>query len=153
MPTYTCRINGRTASIQSWDPEQPILYLLRNALGLTGAKPGCGLGQCGACTILVDDRPVRACLTPVSVIDGRRITTVEGVGTPDKPDALQAAFVAEQAAQCGYCTSGMIMSARALLRETPNPTMEQARQALGGNLCRCGTYPRVLRAIMRAARS
>jgi nicotinate dehydrogenase subunit A len=151
MPTYTCRINGRTASIRSWDPEQPILYLLRNALGLTGAKPGCGLAQCGACTILVDDRPVRACVTPVSAIDGRRVTTVEGLGTPEKPDTLQAAFVAEQAAQCGYCTSGMIMAARALLRETPHPTMAQATQALAGNLCRCGTYPRVLRAIMRAS--
>jgi nicotinate dehydrogenase subunit A len=151
MPTYTCRINGRTASIQSWDPDQPILYLLRNALGLTGTKPGCGLGQCGACTILLDNQPVRACVTPVSAIDGRRITTVEGVGTPGKPDPLKAAFVAEQAAQCGYCTSGMIMAARALLRDTPNPTMEQAKQALAGNLCRCGTYPRVLRAIMRAS--
>jgi nicotinate dehydrogenase subunit A len=152
MPTYTCRINGRTASIYSWDPEQPILYLLRNPLGLTGAKPGCGLGQCGACTILVDDRPVRACVTPISAIAGRRVTTVEGLGTPGNPDALQAAFVAEQAAQCGYCTSGMIMSACALLRATPNPTMEQAKQALAGNLCRCGTYPRVLRAIMRASK-
>ena len=151
MPIYTCRINGRTASIQSWDPEQPILYLLRNALGLTGAKPGCGLGQCGACTILVDDRPVRACVTPVSAINGRRIATVEGLGSPDKPEPLQAAFVAEQAAQCGYCTSGMIMAARALLRETPKPTMEHAKQALAGNLCRCGTYPRILRAVMRAS--
>lgn len=151
MPSYTCRINGRTASIHSWDPQQPILYLLRNAQGLAGAKPGCGLGQCGACTILVNDQPVRACVTPVSAIEGRRITTVEGLGAPGTPDALQTAFVAEQAAQCGYCTSGMIVTARALLREMPKPTPEQVKQALAGNLCRCGVYPRVLRAIMRAS--
>lgn len=150
MPTYVCRINGRTASIQTWDPEKPLLYAIRER-GLTGAKPGCGMGQCGACTVLVDGEPVRSCITAASSVAGRRITTIEGLGTTQKPDALQAAFIAEQAAQCGYCTSGMIVAARALLRRAPKPTIDQVKTALAGNLCRCGTYPRILRAIMRAA--
>jgi nicotinate dehydrogenase subunit A len=151
MPIYTCRINGRTASIESWDPAQPLLYALRGRLGLLGAKIGCGLGQCGSCTVLIDREPVRACTTPVSSMAGRNILTIEGLGAPGKPDPIQAAFVAEQAAQCGYCTSGMIMSAKALLLRTPSPTPDQARQALAGNLCRCGAYTRILRAVMRAA--
>ena len=152
MPTYTLHVNGAQRRVDSWDPSQPLLYALRGELGLTGAKPGCGLGQCGSCTVLVDDQATRACMVPVSSAAGRRITTVEGLGSPDKPDALQAAFIAEQAAQCGYCTSGMIMSARALLLKTPHPTEDDVRQALAGNLCRCGTYPRILRAVMKAAR-
>ena len=152
MPTYTLHVNGAQRRVDSWDPSQPLLYALRGELGLTGAKLGCGLGQCGSCTVLLDDQATRACMVPVSSAAGRRITTVEGLGSPEKPDALQAAFIAEQAAQCGYCTSGMIMSARALLLKTPHPTEDQVKDALAGNLCRCGTYGRILRAIMRAAR-
>jgi len=153
MPTYRLRVNGRTASISAWDPGEPLLSALRNTLGLTGAKYGCGLGQCGACTVLVDNQPIRSCTMPVSRAAGRTITTIEALGTPEKPDALQAAFIAEQAAQCGYCTSGMIMSARALLQRTPKPTIDQVKQALDGNLCRCGAYSRIVRAVMRAAGS
>jgi nicotinate dehydrogenase subunit A len=149
MPTYSLRINGRTASIESWDPSQPLLYVLRARPGLTGAKNGCGQGQCGACTVLLDGEPARACMVPVSAAAGRRVTTIEGLGTPSRPDPLQAAFIAEQAAQCGYCTSGMIVAARALLDRTPRPTEDQVKEALAGNLCRCGAYTRILRAVMR----
>ena len=107
MPTYSCRVNGRAASLQSWDPNQPLLYALRSSLGLTGTKIGCQLGQCGTCTVLLDDQAVRSCVVPTSSVAGRRVTTIEGLGTPEKPDRVQAAFIAEQAAQCGYCTSGM----------------------------------------------
>ena len=152
MPTYTLHVNGAQRRVDSWDPSQPLLYALRGELGLTGAKLGCGLGQCGSCTVLLDDQATRACMVPVSSAAGRRITTVEGLGSPEKPDALQAAFIAEQAAQCGYCTSGMIMSARALLLKTPHPTEDQVKEGLAGNLCRCGAYTRILRAVMRASR-
>jgi nicotinate dehydrogenase subunit A len=153
MPTYSLRINGRTASIHTWDAEEPLLYALRGQLGLTGAKLGCGLGQCGACTVLVDKQAVRSCVVPVATVAGKNVTTIEGLSTATTPDPLQAAFIAEQAAQCGYCTSGMIMSARALLMTTPKPTLEQCTQALAGNLCRCGAYTRILRAVMRASRA
>jgi nicotinate dehydrogenase subunit A len=153
MPKYGFRINGRAVSVDSWDPGQPLLYILRNGLGLHAAKFGCGLAQCGACTVLVDGKPVRACITPVQQIEGRAVTTLEGLGTPEKPDRVQAAFIAEQAAQCGYCTNGMIMATTALLRETPHPTLEQAKQALSGNLCRCGTHTRILAAVIRAAKA
>ena len=143
---------GRRRSIDVWDSAEPLLYVLRDELGLTGAKVGCGLGQCGSCTVLLDDQPVRACMVPVASVAGRRITTIEGLGTPERPDPLQAAFIAEQAAQCGYCTSGMIMSATALLRERPRPTVDQIKDALAGNLCRCGAHTRILRAVLRAAR-
>jgi nicotinate dehydrogenase subunit A len=152
VPTYTLHVNGAQRRVDSWDPSQPLLYALRGELGLTGAKLGCGLGQCGSCTVLLDDQATRACMVPVSSAAGRRITTVEGLGSPQKPDALQAAFIAEQAAQCGYCTSGMIMSARALLLKTPHPTEDQVKEGLAGNLCRCGAYTRILRAVMRASR-
>ena len=150
MPTYVCRVNGRTASIQAWDPSQPLLYSLRNGLALTGAKPGCGLGQCGTCTVLMDGQPIRSCVTAVSTIAGRTLTTIEGL---DRSGAsrLQAAFVEEQAAQCGYCTSGMIVAAHALLSETPRPTVDQVKTALAGNLCRCGAHTRIVRAVMRAS--
>ena len=153
MPKYEFRVNGRVVSVDSWDPGQPLLYILRNSLGLHAAKFGCGLAQCGACTVLVDGKPVRSCVTPVQQVAGRAVTTLEGLGTPEKPSAVQAAFIAEQAAQCGYCTNGMIMATTALLRETPHPTLEQAKQALGGNLCRCGTHTRILAAVMRAAKA
>ena len=152
MPTYTLHVNAGRRTVDLWDSAEPLLYVLRDELGLTGAKVGCGLGQCGSCTVLLDDQPVRACLVPVSSVAGRRVTTIEGLGTPGKPDPLQAAFIAEQAAQCGYCTSGMIMSARALLRETPRPTEEAVKQALAGNLCRCGAHTRIVRAVLRASR-
>jgi nicotinate dehydrogenase subunit A len=153
MATYRLRVNGRTVTVDAWDANQPLLFALRESLGLLGAKPGCGLGQCGACTVLVDRQAVRSCVVPVSSAAGRHITTIEGIGTPARPDALQAAFVAEQAAQCGYCTSGMIMAARALLIHTPRPSVDQVKEAMAGNLCRCGAYPRILRAVMRASGS
>ena len=149
---YQLLVNGRRRSIDVWDSAEPLLYVLREELGLTGAKIGCGLGQCGSCTVLLDDQPVRACMVPVASVAGRRVTTIEGLGAPGKPDPLQAAFIAEQAAQCGYCTSGMIMSARALLRKTPRPTVDQIKEALAGNLCRCGAQTRILRAVMHASR-
>jgi nicotinate dehydrogenase subunit A len=152
MATYRLRLNGSPVTVESWDPAQPLLYVLRGELGLNGPKFGCGLGQCGACTVLMDQRATRSCMTPISQAAGRSITTLEGLGTPDKPDPVQAAFIAEQAAQCGYCTNGMIMAAKALLARTPNPTLEQVKQGLAGSLCRCGTHTRILRAVMRAAR-
>ena len=153
MPTYSFRVNGRRVSVESWDPDQPLLYVLRNQLGLHGAKYGCGLGQCGACTVLVDGRQAFSCLTPVQHVAGRGVTTIEGLGTPEKPDRVQAAFVASQAAQCGYCTSGMIMAATALLRQTPRPTREQVTEGLAPNLCRCGTHTRIIDAVLRAAKA
>lgn len=152
MPTYKFHVNGREANVDSWDPDQPLLYVLRNSLHLNGARFGCGLAQCGACTVLLDGKAVWSCVTPVRQVAGRSVTTPEGFGTPEKPDALQAAFIAEQAMQCGYCTSGMIMSARALLNHTPHPTLEQVKQGLAGNLCRCGAHTRILNAVMRAAK-
>jgi nicotinate dehydrogenase subunit A len=148
MPEYKFRVNGGPVTVQSWDPNQPLLYILRNSLGLHGAKFGCGLGQCGACTVLLDGKAVRSCVTPVSQAAGHVVTTLEALGM----DAIQAAFIAEQAAQCGYCTNGMIMSAKALLTRTPHPTLEQVKQGLGGNLCRCGTHTRILSAVMRASK-
>ncbi|MCC7417959.1 MAG: (2Fe-2S)-binding protein [Acidobacteria bacterium] len=150
---YAFRLNGAPVSIDSWDPAQPLLYVLRGALGAHGTKYGCGLGQCGACTVLVQGRAVRSCTLPIARAAGQAITTIEGLGTPDRPDRLQAAFIAEQAAQCGYCTSGMIMAAAAFLSETPAPTADEVRQALAGNLCRCGTHTRILRAVIRASRA
>jgi nicotinate dehydrogenase subunit A len=153
MPDYKFRVNGRPVTVDSWDPDQPLLYILRNTLALHGAKFGCGLGQCGACTVLLDGKAVRSCLTPVKQAAGHAITTLEGLGTPEKPDVVQAAFIAEQAAQCGYCTNGMIMTAKALLRQTPHPTLDQVKQGLAGNLCRCGTHTRILGAVMRVAKA
>src|SRR5215510_2077643 len=125
MPKYSFRVNGRAVSADSWDPAQPLLYVLRNALGLHAVKFGCGLGQCGACTVLIDGKAARSCTTPVSQVAGHSVTTLEGIGSLEKPDAVQAAFIAEQAAQCGYCTNGMIMAASALLKQDPHPTIEQ----------------------------
>jgi len=153
MARFSFQVNGRPVSIDSWDPAQPLLYILRNDLGLHAPKFGCGLGQCGACTVLLDGKAVRSCLTPVRQAANRAVTTLEGLGTPDKPDAVQAAFIAEQAAQCGYCTNGMILSAKALLNQTPRPTMEEVKAGLAGNLCRCGTHTRIVSAVMRAAKA
>ena len=153
MPSYTFRLNGRPVTADSWDPAQPLLYVLRNTFDLHGAKFGCGLGQCGACTVLVDGKAERSCTLPVNRVVGRRVTTLEGVGSPEAPSRVQAAFIAEQAAQCGYCANGMIVAATALLAETPRPSVEQVKEALSGNLCRCGTHTRILRAVMRASRA
>jgi len=151
MPSIELNVNGGTRTVDVRDPDQPLLYVLRNDLGLTGAKFGCGLGQCGACTVIVDGKAVRACVLPLSAVKGKKITTIEGLGTPDKPHAIQAAFVAEQAAQCGYCTTGIVMTAAALFARKPDPTLEEAKGALAGNLCRCGNHQRVLNAMMRVA--
>jgi nicotinate dehydrogenase subunit A len=151
MPKYSFQLNGHAAVADSWDPGQPLLYILRNQLSLTGPKFGCGLGQCGACTVLVDGKPARSCVTPVSQVAQHSVTTIEGLGSPEKPDVVQAAFIAEQAAQCGYCTNGMVMTAKALLAKTPKPTVEQIKTGLAGNLCRCGTHTRILSAVVRAS--
>jgi len=153
MASVTLRVNGRAQSLDTDDPAMPLLYALRDSLGLHGPKFGCGLGQCGACTVIIDGQAVRSCQVSVSSVQNKAITTLEGLGTPEKLSPVQAAFVAEQAAQCGYCTNGMIMSATALLQKTPRPTEAQVRDALAGNLCRCGTHVRVLKAVMRVAQN
>jgi len=143
-------INGRATEVDA-TPDTPLLYVLRDDLKLNGAKFGCGLGQCGACTVLVDNQPVFSCVAPISVLEGRKITTLEGTGTPDKPSALQRAFIEEQAAQCGYCTAGMIVRAEALLRKTRQPSEHEIKDHLAPNLCRCGAHNRVIKAVQRAA--
>ena len=144
-------VNGRAVSVTVDDPEMPLLYALRNDLGLTGPHYGCGLGQCGACTVHVDGVAARSCQLPVGAMAGKRITTLEGLGTAEKPHPVQAAFIAEQAVQCGYCANGMIMESASFLAQTPKPTEAQVREALANNICRCGTQPRVVRAVLRAA--
>jgi nicotinate dehydrogenase subunit A len=153
VANYSFQLNGRAVTVDSWDPAQPLLYVLRNTLGLHGPKFGCGLAQCGACTVLLDGKAVRSCVTPVRQAARRAVTTLEGLGTPEKPDPIQAAFIAEQAAQCGYCTNGMVMAAKSLLNQTPHPTLDQVKQGLAGNLCRCGTHTRILSAVMRVAKA
>jgi nicotinate dehydrogenase subunit A len=153
MPTYKFRLNGREVNVDSWDPDQPLLYVLRNEMGLHGPKYGCGLGQCGACRVILDGKAVPSCLTSVKATQGKTVTTIEGLGTPEKPHPVQAAFIEEQAAQCGYCANGMIVSAKALLDVNPKPTVEQVKQSLGGVICRCGTHTRILRAVLRASRA
>jgi aerobic-type carbon monoxide dehydrogenase small subunit (CoxS/CutS family) len=143
-------INGRTHAIDA-DPNTPLLYVLRDHLALSGAKFGCGLGQCGACTVMVDGQAAFSCLTPISVLPGRRIKTVEGLGTIEKPGPVQRAFIDEQAAQCGYCIAGMIMRAQALLERNPSPSEAEIRRHMMPNLCRCGTHMRIVRAVRRAA--
>lgn len=144
------KVNGRVYSVDS-DPETPLLYVLREDLKLNAAKFGCGLGQCGACTVLVDGEPVFSCITPILLLQGKDITTLEGLGTPEKPGPMQRAFIDEQAAQCGYCIPGMMMRAQALLQKNPRPTDADIREYLEPNLCRCGTHMRILRAVRRAA--
>src|SRR5271165_542314 len=140
-------VNGRTREVDA-DPATPLLYVLRNDLELNGAKFGCGLDQCGACTVLVDGKAVRSCVTTIGSIGATQITTIEGLGTLDKPHPIQRAFIEEQAVQCGYCINGMIMSAKALLDANSRPAEGEVRQALAGNLCRCGTNNRIVAAIM-----
>lgn len=147
---FTLHVNGQKRIVEA-DPEEPLLYVLRGDLHLNGPKFGCGLSQCGACTVIMDARAIRSCVTPVSAAAGREVTTLDGLGSLEEPHPIQRAFIDEQAAQCGYCINGMIMTAKALLDETPNPSDERIREALAGNLCRCGTHVRILRAVKRAA--
>lgn len=147
-------INGRSHSVSPEDPETPLLYVLRNEFGLHGPRFGCGLGQCGACTVHVDGQAVRSCVIPLSSLKpDAKIVTLEGLGTPEAPHPVQAAFVEEQAAQCGYCINGMIMTSAAFLKDKQKPSEAEIRQALAGNLCRCGTHARIVRAVQRAAAS
>jgi nicotinate dehydrogenase subunit A len=143
------KVNGAVHDTPA-DPETPLLYVLRNDLFLVGAKFGCGLAQCGACTVLIDGKAVRSCVTPIGSLANAEITTIEGLGTVEKPHPLQQAFIDEQAAQCGYCINGMIMQAKELLDHKPHPTETDVRQALANNLCRCGTHNRIIAAVMRA---
>ena len=149
--TYTLRVNGRSHTVRVDDPEMPLLYVLRNNLDLHGPRFGCGLNQCGACTVHLDGRAVRSCTLPISQAAGKNVLTLEGLGTPEKPHPLQQAFIEEQAVQCGYCINGMIMQAKALLDQNKKPSEAQIRQALAGNLCRCGTHVRIVRAVKRAS--
>jgi aerobic-type carbon monoxide dehydrogenase small subunit (CoxS/CutS family) len=146
----TLTVNGVSHQVDA-TPDTPLLYALRNDLGLNGAKFGCGLGQCGACTVLVDDKPAFSCLLPIAALAERKVRTIESLGTREKPGALPAAFEAEQAAQCGYCIAGMIMRAQALLEHNTRPTEAELRTHMTPNLCRCGTHMRILRAVRRAA--
>jgi nicotinate dehydrogenase subunit A len=146
----TLTVNGKTQAVDA-DPDTPLLYVLRNELGLHGAKFGCGLGQCGACTVMVDGRAVFSCVTPILTLAGRSITTVEGLGSAENPGPMQKAFIAEQAAQCGYCIAGMMMRAQATLEANPHASDAEIREALQPHLCRCGTHMRILRAVRRAA--
>jgi len=147
---FQLTVNGTTRRA-SVEPDTPLLYILRNDLELNGPRFGCGLSQCGACTVLVDGRPTRSCVTAVSSLGTKQITTLEGLGSKDRLHPLQKAFIEEQAVQCGYCTNGMIMAAKALLDKTPKPTAAQIKKALAANFCRCGTHNRVVRAVLRAA--
>jgi nicotinate dehydrogenase subunit A len=144
------KVNGHRHAIAA-DPDTPLLYVLRDDLQLNAAKYGCGLGQCGSCTVLVDGEPVFSCVIPILLLQGKEITTVEGLGTVDRPGPVQRAFMDEQAAQCGYCIPGMMMRAQALLQRNPRPSDEEIRSHMEPNLCRCGTHMRILRAVQRAS--
>lgn len=150
MARISLRVNNQSRVVDA-DPTTPLLYVLRDDLELHGPRFGCGLGQCGACTVIVDGNAVRSCSVPVSSAQNKAITTLEGLGTLEHPHPLQAAFIEEQAAQCGYCMNGMIMVSKVLLDKNPHPTDDQIKQALNGNLCRCGSHLRVVRAVKRAA--
>jgi nicotinate dehydrogenase subunit A len=150
--TISLKVNGSQRSVPA-EADTPLLYVLRNDLALNGAKFGCGLAQCGACTVLLDGRAVRSCATEIGSIGEAEITTIEGLGTVDKPHPLQRAFIDTQAAQCGYCISGMIMTAKDLLDQNPHPTAAEVREALAQNLCRCGTHNRIVRAVLGAAQN
>jgi len=150
MTIYRLRVNGAEHAVDT-DPDTPLLYVLRNELALNGAKFGCGLGQCGACTVTLDGKAALSCLVPVASVGARPVGTVEGLGRADAPGVLQQAFIDEQAAQCGYCIAGMIMRAASLLERVPAPSDAQIRRHMQANLCRCGTHMRILRAVRRAA--
>ncbi len=151
MARVSLRVNGKSRVVDT-DPTTPLLYVLRNDLGLQGPKFGCGLGQCGACTVIMDGTAVRSCTVPVASVRNRAITTLEGLGTVARPHPIQRAFIEEQAAQCGICMNGMIMTAKVLLDKNPSPSAREIKQALNGNLCRCASHLRVIRAVQRAAR-
>jgi nicotinate dehydrogenase subunit A len=144
-------LNGRPVSVRVDDPKMPLLYALRDDLGLHGPRFGCGLNQCGACTVHLEGTAIRSCVTPVSAVAHRRVVTLEGLGTPEKLHPLQQAFIDEQAMQCGYCMNGMIMQSAELLKKTKHPSDHDIKTALAGNLCRCGSHVRILRAVKRAA--
>ena len=151
MAKFTLRVNGEQRAVEV-EPDTPLLYVLRNDLELNGPKFGCGLAQCGACSVLVDGKEVRSCVTPVSVAAKGPITTIEGLGTVERLHPLQRAFIEEQACQCGFCGNGMVMAAKALLDRNPSPTNQAVRQALNGHLCRCASHNRIVRAVQRAAK-
>jgi nicotinate dehydrogenase subunit A len=150
VPRYDVNINGQRRSVEA-DADSPLLYVLRDQLELNSPKFGCGLGQCGACTVHVDGQAMRSCAYPISALGARKVTTLEGLGSSSKPSPLQQAFIDEQAAQCGYCINGMVMQAADLLKRTPKPTEAQIREGLAMNLCRCGTHQRIVRAVQRAS--
>ena len=152
MSDLTLKVNGHDHAVSLGDPKTPLLYVLRDDLKLNGPKFGCGLGQCGACTVLVDGKAVRSCITAAASVAGRAITTLEGLGTPSAPGKLQAAFIAEAAGQCSYCSNGMIMTAAALLKRNPHAGETDIRAELAHNLCRCGSHVRVIAAVLRAAK-
>ena len=153
MPSYSLTVNSSQRSVEVRDAAEPLLFVLRNQLGLTGAKYGCGLGQCGACTVIVDGKAARSCQLPVHDAVGKSIVTIEGLGSEAKPHRLHQAFIEQQAAQCGYCVPGMVMTAMALLDQSPKVTRDDVKGALAGNLCRCGTHQRIINAVLLAAGS
>ena len=150
MARYQIHVNGRPQKVEA-EPDTPLLYVLRDNLELHGPKFGCGMAQCGACTVHLDGQATRSCVMPVSAIGTKKVTTLEGLGSSSKPSPLQQAFIDEQAAQCGYCINGMVMQAADLLKRTPRPTEQQIREGLAMNLCRCGTHQRIVRAVQRAS--
>ena len=150
MARMTLRVNGNSRTLDA-DPQMPLLYALRNDLDLKGPRFGCGKGQCGACSVLLDGHAVRSCITPVGAIGPGSVTTLEGLGSSAKPSVMQQAFIDEQAAQCGYCANGMVIAATALLKTNPHPSEDEIRSALAANLCRCGTHTRIVKAVQRAA--
>ena len=151
MAQFPLLVNGREQIVEA-EPDTPLLYVLRDTLELTGPKFGCGLAQCGACTVHLDGRATRSCVYPVSAVGAAKVTTLEGLGSSHQPSRLQQAFIDEQAVQCGYCINGMIMTAKAFLDRNPRPSEDDVRRALAGNLCRCGTHPRIVEAVMHAAK-
>ena len=151
MKHFTVAVNGHRRQVKA-DADTPLLYVLRNDLDLKGPRFGCGLGQCGACTVIIDGKAIRSCITPLSTVGSKEVTTLEGLGSTRAPHKIQQAFIDAQAAQCGYCINGMIMTAKAFLDQNPRPSEDAVRGALNGNLCRCGTHPRIVDAVMRAAR-
>ncbi len=152
MTTYRLSVNGKIKRVEA-ESDTPLLYVLRDDLGLHGPKYGCGLGQCGACTVLINGEATRSCITPVSNIQSSKVVTLEGLGTPEAPHPVQQAFIDEQAVQCGYCINGMVMQSVSFLNKNPKPTEAQITQALANNLCRCGTHLRIVKAVARAAKA
>jgi nicotinate dehydrogenase subunit A len=150
MPSFDLTVNGKAASV-AVDEETPLLDVLRNRLGLKGTRFGCGLEQCGTCTVLIDGKPEKSCTKPIWSVAGKAVVTIEGLGTPEQPHPLQQAFLDEQAGQCGYCLAGIVLTASALLERNPSPTRGEIATALDGNICRCGTHNRIIRAVARAA--